>query len=176
MKRQLAFIILALALVACASSCDTFRRLAGRPTSKDIEEMKVRIEAERKSEEDSLRTLEIKRLAAAEAAADSIAADARLRASGYRLQNKAVLDSQVVTPLEHTYYIIIGAFRNENYAAVSFEKIKAAGFEPCYIEFASGLKAVALTGVDSLSAALDLRDRIAAETFVPKEAWILSTK
>lgn len=158
------------AMTVSMASCDTFRRLAGRPTSDEIEAMRLVMEADRKAAEDSLKALE----AARKVEADSLAALERLRESGYRLTVAASFDSDILTELDHTYYIIIGAFRTETYAALAFGKAKAAGYDPCYICFSSGLKAVALSGVDSLRDALDLRDEISKEPFVPKEAWILA--
>ncbi|MCQ2143517.1 MAG: hypothetical protein MJY56_05555 [Bacteroidales bacterium] len=172
MKRYFAYVSLMLAVVASAASCDAFRRLAGRPTSADIDALRVVVEAEKKASEDSLTALEAK----LKAEADSLATLERLDTSDYRVVEAGSYDSDVKTKLDHTYYIIIGAFRTETYSAKAFEKAKAAGYDPCYISFESGLKAVALAGCDRLSDALDLLDKASSESFVPKEAWIFANR
>lgn len=172
MKRYLIYISLVLAVLSGVSSCDFFRRAAGRPTSADIEAKRVVVEAEKKAREDSLKAVK----AAEKVIADSLATLEALKTAGYRLVPASSFESRVKTKLDHTYYIIIGAFRTETYATIAFDKAKAAGYDPCYIRFESGLKAVALSGVDRLSAALELREKVSSEPFVPKESWILVSR
>ena len=165
MKRSLIFLMLV--SVVSLTSCDFMRRMAGRPTGKDIEMLRgeiSRIEDLRKEEarvRASLDSLE----AARQAVLDSIEASRR---------QPAVPDySQYLTKnLENRYYIIIGAFQSYENAKVLMRKADKYGYSPVLIGCRNGLIGVGVCPVDEYADALKALQIMRREKFCPSDPWI----
>ena len=112
MKKS-AFIPLALCVMFVFTGCDFMRKLGGRPTSEDIERVKVQIlMAEKAALQASLDSLRAEK----QSVQDSIDALELFVQQGGTVLNPSKLGGLFTTKLQYKYYVIIGAFRTRSYA------------------------------------------------------------
>lgn len=160
----IAFLVLC---VLSVSSCDFFRRVAGRPTSEDIrakKEMIEREEAEHRARMDSLQNLR-------KSVADSLAVVDSLRSGDSPLIFSRPLADESVRELANRYYVVIGAFGNADNAAKCASSAEDAGYRPCRIKYRNGFTAVGICATDSISEAY--ASLKAVRGGFCKDAWIL---
>ena len=152
------------------TGCDFFRKLAGRPTSEDIENRKLEIimaqEALEQARLDSLRREQ-------KIVQDSIAALDSIKQQGGTILNPSKLGGLFATKLEARYYIIVGSFRHRANAEILLGKVAELGYSPAMICFRNGMMAVGLCPVNTLPDALVSLKTVKKEPFCPKDAWIL---
>lgn len=154
------------------SGCDFMRKLAGRPTSEDVEVMRLeRLRAEETALQarlDSLRNVEQMMVQ------DSLNALDSIRQLGGSILNPASLGGLFATKLEARYYIILGSFRSRANAEGLFNVAKNAGYKPALISFGKGgLIAVGVCPVNRLADAYSSLNSVRKESFCPKDVWIL---
>lgn len=168
MNKGLLIIMTAAALML--TGCDFFRKLAGRPTSEDIEERRLEImlaqEAVEQARLDSLRREQ-------KIVQDSIAALDSIKQQGGTILNPSKLGGLFATKLEARYYIIVGCFRHRANAEILLSKVSELGYSPALICFRNGMMAVGLCPVNTLPDALISLKTVKAEQFCPKDVWIL---
>jgi len=167
--RILPAILLLILGISVLQGCDAFRRLAGRPTSDEIQakrEMILREEAAHQARMDSLSRIE-------KAKADSLALLDSLRKSGKMFLSASSLRRANTAGLEKRYYIIIGAFSNADNASWLASKVAAAGYEAEKIPYGNGFTAVGVAGTDALAHLWDNLQKVSTESFCPKDVWIL---
>lgn len=164
MSRSFIFIMLVLSLTL--TSCDFMRRMAGRPTSDEIEVLKGeidRVEQLRREEarvRASLDSLE----AAIQALQDSLA-----NARSAKVEDV----SRYLTPhLENRFYVIIGAFQSYENAKVLMRKADRFGYSPVLIGCRNGLIGVGVCPVDEYEDALQALQILRREKFCPADPWI----
>lgn len=160
-----AFVLVAVLSVLMATGCDMFRKIAGRPTSEDIEMKRLKIEAQQ-AEIEALKR-EQKRLA------DSLSMMDSLRQLSGTVLNLSELGGLYMTSLDFKYYIIVGSFRNRSYAESLLVKVSGAGYSPVLICFRSGLFAVGLSPVNRVEEAVEALKTVKQEAFCPPDVWIL---
>ncbi len=169
MKKSV-LLLLSLMLVVL-TGCDFLRAVAGRPTSKDIEEKRIAII---KSEEDALQSrLDSIRLAGEKVIADSLAALDFLKVSGVMMSDQSRIGGLSGTELGYKYYIIVGAFRESANAKKMFTTASENAYSPVLISCRSGMMAVGLCPSNSIAAVAESYKKLIGEEFCPKEAWIL---
>lgn len=166
------YILLALTALLLLTGCDFMRKLAGRPTSEDIENKKIELlraeEAALQARLDSLREAQQKMLQ------DSLNVLDSIRQLGGSILNPASMGGLFATKLEARYYIILGSFRARSNAEALFNLTKAAGYKPALISFGKGgLIAVGVSPVNRLSDALAALNEVKKEKFCPSDVWIL---
>ena len=152
------------------TGCDFFRFLAGRPTSKDIEEKKMEIQlAENvaRAAEEQARLNEQKKVQ------DSLALMDSIKQYGGSVLNPAKLGGLFATRLEARYTVIVGAFMFRSNAEALFKQAKAAGYAPSLISFNNGLIAVGVCPADSIFDAKEALRKVRKESFCPKDVWLL---
>lgn len=168
MKKSL--IILIAAVLAFAPGCDTFRKLAGRPTSEEIAEMKARIdsieEARHQARIDSLRLVE-------KAMADSIAVLDSIKQINGTILNPSELGGLFTTKLDFRYYIVVGAFHSRTNAENLLTKVNGEGYTGTLISFRNGFNAVGICPTDMLQEAFNDLKKVKEEDFCPDDVWIL---
>ena len=167
--RKYIIMIAAVALFTL-TGCDFFRSLAGRPTSEDIEEMrieKLRIEEER-LQADLLKLQQEK-----QAVEDSIEALKLLRQQEGTLLNPASLGGLFATKLEAKYTVIVGAFTKRANAERLHKQVSDTGYSPLLISLRSGLIAVGVCPVNSPQEAMQCIRKVREESFCPADVWIL---
>lgn len=182
MKKSYIFILLALLLTV--SGCDFFRKVAGRPTTEDIETKKVEIarverekaEAVREQERlDSLRAVrERARIAEEAVLRDSLAAPVALKERGCIMYDLSSLKGLASGELEHRYYVIVGSFRDGANADRFIKKIAADSvMQPVKVHFRTGMIAVGVCPRNKIAEMPSVVDEVRTRSFCPKDAWIL---
>ena len=166
------YILLILVSLLTMTGCDFMRKLAGRPTSEEVEKMRLEIlkaeEAALEARLDSLRNVEQRMLQ------DSLNTIDSIRQLGGSILNPATLGGLFATKLESRYYIILGSFRSRANAEALFNVAKNAGYKPALITFGKGgLIAVGVCPVNRLSDAYSSLNEVKKESFCPKDVWIL---
>ena len=169
MKKVL--LILVIPVFLGLSGCDFLRKVAGRPTSGELQEKKDKIEARARFVRDSVKAVQEAMRIREQERQDSIA-------SAEALADMGVLLSDVFrfgTPLEkieRKYNIIIGVYRQFPTASAQVEAVKTKGFDPFYIPFAGGVNAVVLGCSDSLADVLCMVREGRQNGACPKDAWV----
>jgi hypothetical protein len=173
------------------SGCDFFRKVAGRPTSADIQEKKILIE--RHEEEKLALEMEQERIRVEKARLDSIAEVEHLRTLAEetvrkdslnaldQLSNEKVLMYPLSTfkglssgEISHRYHIILGSFKEESNADKLIRQIMdKSDFEPVKLSFLNNRTAVGVCPSNKLTEIVDVIDDVRACPFCPKDAWIL---
>ena len=199
MKKIFAAILLSV-LVLSVSSCDLFRSLAGRPTSA---ELKSAIERQQNAAETEKQTIteepaettqqaaitEEPAITAEEAAApeETIAvASTQAEKEEYTMVKR---EGRMSVPLaythtnstlkatpEHSYYIIVGTYRQKPTLNKMIKDAHDAGYETFLLEYSNGLTSVGLMPCDNLGEAIDAYAKVSKEDFCPKDACILIAK
>lgn len=196
MKKIFAAISLSV-LVLSVSSCDLFRSLAGRPTSA---ELKSAIEKQQSSAQqmqditeepaitevpaETTQQATIKEQTAPE---DTIAvASTQAEKEEYTMVKR---EGRMSVPLaythtnstlkatpEHSYYIIVGTYRQKPTLNKMIKDAHDAGYETFLLEYSNGLTSVGLMPCDNLGEAIDAYAKVSKEDFCPKDACILIAK
>ena len=150
--------MLAAALVLACSlvcSCDFLRSVAGRPTSRQIDQALARKAAEEREAEvqDSIRRAE-----AEKALADSIA--------------KANAPSPEIQAVAR-YYVVVGVFDSRDHAQKKVNQCQADGLTAKYIRFRTGKYGVLVNPSDTKEEAEREISDLKARKLCSKSAWIL---
>lgn len=204
MKKIFAAISLSV-LVLSVSSCDLFRSLAGRPTSAElksaIEKQQNAAETEKQTitEEPAITaqqaTITEEPAGTAQQAAikeqtapeETIAvASTQAEKEGYTMVKR---EGRMSVPLaythtnstlkatpEHSYYIIVGTYRQKPTLNKMIKDAHDAGYETFLLEYSNGLTSVGLMPCDNLGEAIDAYAKVSKEDFCPKDACILIAK
>ena len=178
------FILILIAVVLTVTGCDFFRKVAGRPTSQDIEKRKAQIAIVEKQREeqareqarlDSIRVaMEQIHLAEEKAAKDSLDALSSLKAKGCMMYDLASLKGISEGNLHHRYYIVVGSFRDANNADKFMKKVsKDVDMEPLKVRFHNGMVAVGVCPRNEIVQIASVIDEVRTKSFCPKDAWIL---
>lgn len=180
-----------LIVLTLGTGCDAFRKLAGRPTSEDIELKRAEIvkikEAEKQQRIADSIALAQKAAADSLAAADSIAASLENAAAPEQktprpklggqergtMLNPAALGGLFTTNLDYHYYIIVGAFKARANAEKMVNIVNEAGYTGTMISFRNGLNAVGVCQTDDMDKAFEGLAKAKKESFCPPDAWIL---
>lgn len=165
-----ALLLLFLGAMLTLTGCDFMRKLAGRPTSEDIEKIRVeKLLAEEAALKASLDSLKAEK----QSVQDSIDALEMFVQQGGTVLNPSKLGGLYTTKLQYKYYVIIGAFRTRSNAESLFNTAEKAGYKPVLISFRNGLLAVGLTPADECRNAVEMIRAIRLEPFCPADVWIL---
>ena len=180
--RHILFLLLTLVAL---SGCDFFRKVAGRPTSSDIQEKKILVEQDKadklaKAQEqarlDSLAEVKF-RLALAEETLkqDSLAALKALYDQNCMLYNLQSLKGLASGELSHRYYIVMGSFKEEENADKLLSKVekKDSSLEPQKIHFRNRMIAVGVCPSNKLTEVVEVLGDVKEYPFCPKDAWVL---
>lgn len=184
MKKIFAAISLSV-LVLSVSSCDLFRSLAGRPTSA---ELKSAIEKQHNSAQQMQAITEEPAITTEQTAPEETIAVASPQAKKeeYTMVKR---EGRMSVPLaythtnstlkatpEHSYYIIVGTYRQRPTLNKMIKDAHDAGYETFLLEYSNGLTSVGLMPCDNLGEAIDAYAKVSKEDFCPKDACILIAK
>lgn len=184
MKKIFAAISLSV-LVLSVSSCDLFRSLAGRPTSA---ELKSAIEKQQSSAQQMQAITEEPAETTQQTAPEETIAVASPQANKeeYTMVKR---EGRMSVPLaythtnstlkatpEHSYYIIVGTYRQRPTLNKMIKDAHDAGYETFLLEYSNGLTSVGLMPCDNLGEAIDAYAKVSKEDFCPKDACILIAK
>lgn len=184
MKKIFAAISLSV-LVLSVSSCDLFRSLAGRPTSA---ELKSAIEKQQSSARQMQAITEEPAITTEQTAPEETiaVASAQAKKEEYTMVKR---EGRMSVPLaythtnstlkatpEHSYYIIVGTYRQRPTLNKMIKDAHDAGYETFLLEYSNGLTSVGLMPCDNLGEAIDAYAKVSKEDFCPKDACILIAK
>lgn len=184
MKKIFAAISLSV-LVLSVSSCDLFRSLAGRPTSA---ELKSAIEKQQSSAQQMQAITEEPAITTEQTAPEETIAVASTQAEKeeYTMVKRegrmsvpiayTHTNSTLKATPEHSYYIIVGTYRQKPTLNKMIKDAHDAGYETFLLEYSNGLTSVGLMPCDNLGEAIDAYAKVSKEDFCPKDACILIAK
>jgi len=161
--------------VLLSGSCDFVRKVAGRPTAAEVEDIRIeQIRAEEAAHQarlDSMKRVE-QHLADSIAALEAHLLDSLSQVKGTIL-NPSKLGGLYTTKLETRYCIIVGAFRTRAYAERKLLKCNQAGYTATIVSFRNGLNAVAVCPSNDLNEILRTLRQLRGNGICPADGWIL---
>ena len=166
--KQFHSIFLLVLLSLSLSSCDLFRKIAGRPTSADIEKKRSALEMEQKAHNDRLDSLKLLQTQIS----DSLAALDSIRLQGSSVVEARQLTDQEKSRLPYSYYVIVGAFGNPENAGRFAQQASEAGYPSTLIRYRNGFTAVGVCPTDRIVDAYESLKTVRQSGFCP-DAWIL---
>mgnify|MGYP003472477034 FL=1 len=134
------------------TSCDFFRSLAGKPTSKDIERMRIEAQAKKQRQLDSIN----------KAKADSLARIAAMEA-----EKKA---------LKERFYVVLGSFKVQGNAERMYQFLEKNNYTPRTIRFKNGFELVSAASTNNLQEALKIMDELLVFEYCPDDVWVYDVK
>ena len=153
-----------LSAVLLFSGCDRIRSMMGKPTSSDLERLRVEKEAQQKAERDSIARAE-------EAlAVDSVATASEVAATPG--SSSAVSGSTGNLP---RYSVIVGSYVKDYNVKAMTRRMEKLGETVTVIPFKSGFTGVAVFTTDNFAEARAKRKQILASGAVPSDTWIYDT-
>ncbi|MCQ2118640.1 MAG: SPOR domain-containing protein [Bacteroidales bacterium] len=171
MNRFLKVLLILVPAVFMMTGCDFFRKMAGRPTSRDIAAMaeSIRLEEQAfRAREDSIATV---RSVAVDSAAIAAALDT--------LSHMSVIPSTRFKNMDLTgiphYSIVLGAFSVEDNARKLASQISEKGFEARTLTFGNGFTGVGVCCTDDPVALIESFRKVSRQDFCPTSVWILET-
>ena len=153
-----------------ASGCDFMRKVAGRPTSADLEAMVAAREQEEARAAIALQErqrLEKER----QYQADSLLAVQTME--GIVMNRLSELNVRVVTDLPAKYNVVLGAFSDASNADKLISRLKEAGYEASPMRYRSGKTAVLACSTDSFVELGKSFASLQKETYCPKDVWVI---
>ena len=168
MKKVLVIGVLS-AVVLLTGSCDMFRRMAGRPTSAELEQKRVLIEEFEAAEQARIAA----EMLAKQKTADSLATLDSIMNCGVPIKTTNQISPSAKSQLAHRYYVMIGAFGDGSNAEKLQKKVVEAGFETELIPYRNGMTGVGLCPSDDLASMYKPLMAIRQQPFCPKGVWIL---
>lgn len=203
MKKIFAAISLSV-LVLSVSSCDLFRSLAGRPTSAELKSaiekqqssaQQMQAITEEPAETTQQATITEEPAITAEQAAikEQTAPEETIAVASTQAEKEEYTmvkrEGRMSVPLaythtnstlkatpEHSYYIIVGTYRQKPTLNKMIKDAHNAGYETFLLEYSNGLTSVGLMPCDNLGEAIDAYAKVSKEDFCPKDACILIAK
>ena len=159
-----------LAAVLLFSGCDRIRSMMGKPTSSDLERLRVEKEAQQKAERDSIARAE-------EAlAVDSVAMASEVAATpGSRGPHESPIHGVSSTGNLPRYSVIVGSYVKDYNVKAMTRRMEELGETVTVIPFKSGFTGVAVFTTDNFAEARAKRRQILASGAVPSDTWIYDT-
>ena len=152
------------------TGCDFFRKLAGRPTSADIENKRIAImHAEEAAHQARMDSIALEH----QIVVDSLAIIDSIRQQSGNMINPGSLGGLLEAKLDARYYIIVGSFRSRANAESLMGKVSERGYSPKLISFRNGLIAVGVGACDNIKDAYSTLNMVREEKFCPSDVWIL---
>ncbi len=166
--KKLSVIVLLAASVTVLGGCDLLRKMAGRPTSEEIEAKRQLIESEQAGHRGRLDSLEIMQAQIS----DSLEILDSIKAMKSSIVEARQLSESVRRSLPSRYYVIVGTFGKADNAAKCASLAEKAGYTPTQIRYRNGFTAVGVCATDSLPEAFSKLSEIRGSGFCA-DAWIL---
>ena len=150
--------------------CDMFRRLAGRPTAGELEQMRIeKLRAEEARYRHQIYSLS----AVKKEKEDSIAILDSIAQMKGTILNPSDIGGLFTTRLDFRYYVVVGAFKSRHNAETLFETVREKGYNPILVSFRNGFNAIAMAPTNSVRDAFVSMKKIRTEDFCPDDVWIL---
>ena len=170
-----AITIVAFIVTACLlSGCDFFRVLAGRPTSREIEEKRkaILLLDAAEPQADTVQLAEepvVEQPAASETKQEVKQTTA---SGGIRVSTRKAEIFNDPKP-EYRYYVMIGTFGSRDNAVRLSGKAGEAGYPVTLLPFGNGMTTVAVCPTNDFGDVCAALEKLRKESFCPKDACIL---
>jgi len=164
----LTFVLMTLSL----TGCDWVRKMAGRPTSADIEAIRRKIAADEAAVQAKNDSLAVVAAMRKQAVADSVAALDSFAVSGRYFRKPAELGG-IKGDYPAKYAIAVGAFRKVANAQRLSEKFDAEIYSPSVVVSGMGLNIVLVCPANRIKDLYDSYAELRNNPLFPKDAWIL---
>lgn len=152
------------------SGCDFMRKVAGRPTSADLQAM---VAAREQEEARAARALQERQQRERELQyqADSLLAVQTME--GIVMNRLSDLNVRVTTELPAKYNVVLGAFSDASNADNLISRLKEAGYEASAMRYRSGKTAVLACCTDSFVELGKSFASLQKENYCPKDVWVI---
>ena len=152
------------------SVCDFMRKVAGRPTSADLQAM---VAAREQEEARAARALQERQQREKELQyqADSLLAVQTME--GIVMNRLSDLNVRVTTELPAKYNVVLGAFSDASNADNLISRLKEAGYEASAMRYRSGKTAVLACCTDSFVELGKSFASLQKENYCPKDVWVI---
>ena len=161
-------------VVLCAAlmvaSCDFMRKVAGRPTSQDLQAMVAAKEQEKEQAERALLERQ-QRERELQYQADSLLAVQTME--GIVVNRLSDLNVRITTELPAKYNVVLGAFSDATNADKLISQLKEAGYEASAMRYRSGKTAVLACSTDSFVELGKSFASLQKEKYCPKDVWVI---
>ena len=164
MKRILHLVVVLSTIVLTATGCDFFRKLAGRPTSTDIEAMRQAIALREEAKAQAAPTDSIPDVP------DTVATKPEVKPAPAK---ETVPSSSQVNDGKKRYYIIVASFSKVENAERCAERMAGRGYPGELLKFKGGYTAVGVLGTDDMQEAQASLKELKRQDFCPQGVWIL---
>ena len=164
MKRILHLVVVLSTVVLTTTGCDFFRKLAGRPTSTDIEAMRQAIALREEAKVQAAQTDSIP------VVPDTVAAKPEVKTAPAK---ETVPSSSQVNDGKKRYYIIVASFSKVENAERCAERMAGRGYPGELLNFKGGYTAVGVLGTDDMQEAQASLKELKRQDFCPQGVWIL---
>ena len=172
------YILLAAVVMMTVTGCDFFRKLAGRPTSDEIEVKRQEMVADLEIKAAKEKALQDSLALVAKNEADSVEACRYIKENGVRLYTSSSLGGLVQDDAAEgrrgQYRVIVGSFKDKANAQKKLAQVEAAGeFGSHFIRMRNGMIAVAVRPANRIQNAVRGIDDLKNCGVCPPDVWIL---
>lgn len=175
MRKSLIYILFVLLILFGFQSCDFLRKLAGRPSSYDIEIKKQKIELALKREKEIADSIEREEKLRLAFIADSLSVLDSLKNENCFIRTQKETGRIAGGSLPARYWIVTGAFRNEENVRRRILRLNSSGFEAESVTLGTGLKLVITSPANSLRDIYSEYLRYKASDLSSPDVWIFDT-
>ena len=173
-------ILLAVVSLLCLTGCDFMRKLAGRPTSEDVELKRVELlraeEAALQARLDSIAAVEAEKQKVVQDSVEAFTYIAENRVNLHDVARLGGIQKDELTDSSQgtRYRVILGSFKDRGNAEKLLHKVSEAGdFWPHLIVLRSGMVAVAACPSDRIQNVVWGLKELRTNDVCPADAWIL---
>ena len=164
MKRILHLVVVLSTVVLTTTGCAFFRKLAGRPTSTDIEAMRQAIALREEAKVQAAQTDSVP------VVPDAVAAKPEVKPAPAK---ETVSSSSQANDGKKRYYIIVASFSKVENAERCAERMAGRGYPGELLKFKGGYTAVGVLGTDDMQEAQASLKELKRQDFCPQGVWIL---
>lgn len=154
-----------------ATGCDFLRKVAGRPTSQEIEAMAARNAEAEKARQEAVRD---SIAAVRKHEADSVAALDTMKMNGYKMMTTSNFGGLAVADLPFRYYIIVGSFSNMDNAMRCSQTYSGRGYDAEIIALKNGYNVVGVCKTNDAAQLCQSLKELKRQAFCPPQVWILT--
>ena len=169
MRKALAFIPICLAVALSVTGCDFFRKLAGRPTSVEIEAIREAV-AEREA-------MAVKETADTTTATAPVSEEVRteepeVKESPETARGPAPVSAPVAEGKKR-YFIVVASFTNPDNARKSLARMADRGYPGELLSLKGGYTGVGICGTNDEMEAKESLKELKRQDFCPPGVWII---
>ena len=165
-----------LLLILTVAGCDFLRTVAGRPTSSELEAMRVQIALREQAEREEQARQQAVRdslAAAAKAVADSAAAETFFREARVMRIRSGSLRGLQTDAFPCRYCLVLAGFSQPGNGDKFAGSLKEAGYEPVVMRYARGSSTVVgICPTDRFGDLKEAYEKVRTEKFFSRDAWI----